>query len=313
MYPELEKWLDAFSPEVIFSTTGSLYFVEAALAIKEKYNTKLVVHLLDDWYDLVYRTGIFKYQRKKFLRLLHQIVEEADYVMSISEDMAEVFEKRFGVKFHTFHNGTYLDRPETSVAKPKDHHKITYFGTVWPYCQLFSLLKIAETVEAMEPVAGRKVQLEVVTSDYCIKEYGDLFEPFQRTHVTEFTDDQNQFFDELGSSDLILLPSNFDDQSISFFRYSIPGKLPGYLNANVPIFVFGPAEITQVKMAKEHGWGYVLSENSSVELEKALTLQLTDQDLRKQLVQTAGRYVAQEFDLRKIQDRLQNQVRALVN
>jgi len=66
------------------------------------------------------------------------------------------------------------------------------------------------------------------------------------------------FFARLAAADALLLPVNFDADSVRMIRYSMPTKVPAYLLSGTPTLVYGPAGVAQVDYALGRRWGHVV-------------------------------------------------------
>lgn len=57
-------------------------------------------------------------------------------------------------------------------------------------------------------------------------------------------------------ADLLVIPLDFDEMSIRFARYSMPGKTSEYMASGTPILVYAPERTALSMYAKREKWGY---------------------------------------------------------
>jgi glycosyltransferase involved in cell wall biosynthesis len=102
------------------------------------------------------------------------------------------------------------------------------------------------------------------------------------------------------AADLLLLPNDFDKTAISFLKYSMPTKASEYMVSGTPILVFSASGTAVAIHAKKYKWAYVVTENSSENLEAAISALYSDKKLRVSLGERAKEFAVQHYESGKI-------------
>jgi len=78
-----------------------------------------------------------------------------------------------------------------------------------------------------------------------------MFKKFKSILIGENNFNDENYFLLLSQSNLLILASNFDKDSINYYKYSWPAKMPSYLMSEIPIFILGPSEIFFIFVAQK--------------------------------------------------------------
>jgi glycosyltransferase involved in cell wall biosynthesis len=90
----------------------------------------------------------------------------------------------------------------------------------------------------------------------------------------------------------------------------MPTRVPAYMMSGTPILVYGPPEVAAVEYAQQAGWGYVVPQRDLNALREAITLLVSNTELRKKMGQRAQRLAVQNHDAAKVRETFRQ---ALVN
>jgi glycosyltransferase involved in cell wall biosynthesis len=148
------------------------------------------------------------------------------------------------------------------------------------------------------------MRLRIVTSAANCKQFGPLLTLHPNIAIEVSASDDLTFFQEISAADALLLPVNFDDTSVDFIRYSMPTKVPAYLNSGTPVLAYGSPETAQIRYAADAGWGRVVTERSLALLKDALKQIVCDKALRGTL-SAAARQAAANHDARVVRSDFQ--------
>ena len=107
---------------------------------------------------------------------------------------------------------------------------------------------------------------------------------------------------KFASVDLLLLPQDFDANSVRFLMYSFPTKVSEYMISATPILVYGDKRTAVTKYVLKDKWGYVVWENSKEALVKAINELFSNLELRKQLAEHAQRIAIEKEDSKIIRE-----------
>jgi|SRR5665213_2065356 len=288
---ELARWIADFKPELLYTILGSNGMMELVEAIRDRFKMPLVVHIMDDWPAASYRHGLLaKGERKIMERRLAGLFAQAAECLAISPAMAETYAKRYGRPFRHFQNAIDVGRwrhaakVDISVGRPAE---LLYVGSIFPNAQLDSLVDCAEAVAKLSR-GGYPIKLSISTPSGHGDRYRQRLAIDPAIRIENTILDDETFYRRVAAADALLVPVNFDADSIRFIRYSMPAKLPAYMVSGTPILVYGPPAVTQVEYAVKEKWGHVVDKRDPVLLGAGLRAIIEDMALRRR-VTAAGR------------------------
>ena len=129
--------------------------------------------------------------------------------------------------------------------------------------------------------------------------YQSYFPKSKEITISSHNLSDHEYFRTISKSDLLILASNFDSESVEYYKYSWPAKMGSYLMSNVPIFINGPKKVYFINNAIDRFWAFVDSSNSINSLQNSVEKILNDLDLRKKVVKNAIN-MSKEFEIKKI-------------
>ncbi len=289
--PTLVEWIERFRPTVVYSILGSNAMMDLAHAICDRFGAKLVVHFMDDWPSVAYRGGVASFvARRRMDALLRAAVDRAELRLGISPAMCREYERRFGHAFLPFMNAVDVDEYPAPTATGAATKEILYVGSILPHAQLGSLV---DSCQAVSLLRDRGIHLTILTSSAYFEQYRAMLAIAPNVALAVAPPDSREFVRLIQSASTLLLPVNFDHDSVNFIRYSLPTKLPAYLAAGTPILAYGPRHVAQIAYAREEGWAHVVCERSVTALSAAMDRIVHDEPLRDQLG-ARGRLLARE-------------------
>lgn len=308
---KLEKWLDIRKPKILYTTLGNIPVLEAILWIQKRYDCKLVIHHMDDWYQDAYTTGLFRYQRKHMLRLFHEVVEKAVLRLTICEKMADEYEKRFGVSFEPFQNtvdvlefqsGLRLKAPATN-----DRVTLLYFGSIYPYAQKDSLIDIGEVAKKQNEFIFR-----IVAPAPQLQEFKSALNPNAQIELIPMQNDPLQFQNEISKANGLVLPANFDEATVRFLWLSMPTKIPGYLASGVPILAYGSPQLAQSHYLKKYEVAVMVEERDELKLKAGIQKVLFDLKTRSSISEAAQNLALSKHDRNHVSKIFQTKLSGLM-
>lgn len=284
--PELEAWITEFRPTVIYTILGSNAMMDLVEQIRVRFDLPLVVHIMDDWVSVLYQGGIFSFwQRRKKEGLMQRLMDAASSRLAIGDAMAEAYRQRYGQPFEAFQNPVDLLRwrdyakTDLAVGTPV---RVAYIGSIFNFAQLDSLADCCAAVQALAD-EGVAIRLDIYSPLHLAEQYRERLEQGAAIVLHDTLRDDEVFFGTLLAVDILLLPVNFDEYTVTYIRYSMPTKVPAYLAVGTPILAYGPAEVAQIIDAEQTGWGLTVTERDPDALRQALQRLATDMDLRRRL------------------------------
>ncbi|MFV1852275.1 MAG: hypothetical protein ACMZ66_16425 [Thalassospira sp.] len=309
--PSLERWIEEYRPEVIYTILGTNGMIKLVEDIADRFELPIVVHFMDDWMAASHRQGMLApIMRKEMLRLVNSVVGRAKCCLAISPAMKEAYEVRFGRGFEAFQNT--IDFDQWSKFAKRDINcsevaDIVYIGSIFPNAQLDALVQCCQAVAELNR-SGVPAKLTISSPSGHGERYRSVLQVDPCIEIIETIRDDTSFFQRIAKADLLLLPVNFDEESIRFIQYSMPTKVPAYLTAGGPILVYGPAQAAQVAYALTDGWGYIVDQKSLCDLVDGMREVLLNVDLRTKLVTSARLKAKENHDLNVVRAEFQKRI-----
>ena len=307
--PALERWIDQFQPDVLYSILGSNGMMELVQRVRDRFRLPLVVHMMDDWPSHANRHGLLApVLRARMQHLLGDIVSHAALRIAICDAMAHEYGRRWGAPFAAIHNA--VDGPrwrplQRHGAASSGHGDLLYVGSIASFAQLASLVDLCKAVERLSQ-RGEAVTLTIASPTFQIAPVRHQLEVGSSIRIVPPIEDDEEFYRRIAAADGLVLPVNFDEESVRFIRYSMPTKVPAYLFSGTPILVYGPREVAQVSYAARDGWGLVVDRRDDTVLDGAILTLIGDESLRSRLSETGKRLAAARHDLNAVRHSFQD-------
>ena len=268
-----------FNPDVIYTILGNRELMQYIKDVHKYFSFPLIMHIMDNWIGQIDKEEIEK------KNLLEYFINYAEIRIAINDKMAKVYKKKFKKKFNVIHN--CLNRTKVKPLNNSNKIKIIrYIGSVFENAQLDSLIRISESITYLND-QKKKILFEIYLPDHQLKKYKSRFPNHRNIKLKLNKFDDDEYFNLISNTNLLILASNFDDKSIDYYKYSWPAKLPSYLMSNVPIFILGPTDIFFISEAKKKKWGLVCEDNEIKNIQKSLLEILYNNKIKNVLVKNA--------------------------
>lgn len=296
---EALAWARAWDPGVVYLR---LVDVPACFrGLQRRFSRELgvpvVTHTMDDWAARFAR-GASAGAGARLQAELSAIYSGAAANLSISERMAEDFGSRYGVGFETFHNA--IDAEEWRGVERRrsvetdGRFRVVYSGGLAEDMCLRSAVEFASVVSKLHG-EGVPIAWEVYTPKW----WRRSFRRWLR-HEAGVVDGgflpRREYLQSLADADLLVLPVNFDERSLSYVRYSMSNKAPEYMAARAPVLAYGPRESATIGYAAEAGWARVVDRQDPALLESALRELIASPGERARLAEAAHRVGRERHD-----------------
>jgi glycosyltransferase involved in cell wall biosynthesis len=280
-------WVAAYEPEVIYSQLSSLRLVRFVDELVRDTGIPLALHFMDDWPSTVYRRGLTgPILRKELIPELKGLIERASVLMAISDDMAREFEARYARPFQAFHNALELGEWESTRRTSWEANapfEVLYAGRIGTANEV-SILDAAEAIGRLTS-AGMSIRFNVLTPDWT----SPVAQVLQRLPYVKLSPAiaHRDIPSRLAAADLLVLPLDFEGQSLKFARFSMPTKAVEYMASGTPTLVYAPAEHSVSRYAISEGWALVVGRRNSKELADGLRLLAESAENREHLARKA--------------------------
>jgi glycosyltransferase involved in cell wall biosynthesis len=312
--PALEAWIADYRPELLYTTLGSNAFMELSGLIRRRFGIPVVVHMLDDWPSLHYRRGLFApIELARMHKLIAETMSTAELCMGICPEMCDAFAQRYRRPFASFQNCVDIARwrsvARSNSATGSSPFRVLYFGSVFPNAQLAALADFCRSIVRLN-AGGVPVHLDIVSPSFYVAPHRAALEIDPAIRLVEPTQDDHEYFSTLAAADALVIPVNFDAESVAYIRFSMPTKVPAYMASGTPILVYGPRGAAQVDYAAREGWAHVVSEPDPAALDSGLRRILTDEPLRASLRLRAQALAGARHDMTRVRGNFQDALKA---
>lgn len=239
---EAEKLLNKQDIAAIVTTSPPHSTQLAGLTLKKKFNIPWIADLRDPWTDIYFYRYFYHlpWARKKDARLEKTVIDYADKVIVVSEDMKKMFLKKSIYlnpdKIKVIPNG-YDEEDFALQAEPKkDHLLLTYTGTLSPDYDIRALIQALVKLQRKYPSIPFRFRIIGHVSDQWIRAIRKQgLEPVLDLIPYQPHQDVIRYMKE--SHTLLLVIPKVDNN-----RGIVTGKLFEYLAARRPILCIGPEE-----------------------------------------------------------------------
>lgn len=300
--PEFKKWIQEFNPDIIYTQLESLELIRLVDEIHSESRRKIAIHIMDDWPLTVNKPGLLYFYWGKIINNeFRRLLDKASVLMSISDAMSEEYRIRYNKQFIPFHNPIDIKYWKPATEKDfsiKDTFTILYAGRIgWGIEK--SIAEVAAAVNDPQ-IIKKNIIFEIQTGDIDTLSKAVVFndnvkwkEPIAYSKLPE----------KFSSVDLLLMPQDFDEKSVRFLKYSYPTKASEYMISGTPILVYGDIRTGLTKQAMQDKWAYVVTENNTAALVKALLEIYKNPALRKELSQTAQKISLEKEDAEVVREK----------
>jgi glycosyltransferase involved in cell wall biosynthesis len=256
------------------------FFVAAFLAAR-RLGLPFYAHMHDTWLEQVPPSINMRRFAAKWEPI---ILKRATRVLCMTEAMQEHYRRKYGLT-------TYL-LPHTIAARdvynapkhlqPPRFPKPTalFVGQVDESFNLDSLRVLAEASELLPD--GYELLFCTPTDPAQVARLGIRSSRLTVKYVSRSEVKRLQ-----GEAHVLVAPLSHKNCSIDEVRTVFSTKLLEYLISGRPILVFAPKDSYHTWSARQHGWGYVVTEDSPKVLAEAIVKIVKDRDLAAELVQKA--------------------------
>ena len=292
--PGLDKWINDFRPDVVYSMLGTSYLMRLAVKISERFDIPLVPHFTDDWITTQYQKCVgANLIRSNMMYWLNKLLEANPVRLVICDAMAREYQKRYGGNFVPFVNCVDKDSFDPSCASvSKSAVRFVYIGGLH-LNRWLSLKKIGQVLHEICDVDGLKSELHIYTYPADVDRYRRELETFPVVSVKGWVPNKD-VPQVLHDSDVLLHVESFDQEIRKYTKFSVSTKIPECMMAGRPILAYGPMEAASIAYVKESGAGIGIGWESREDIYCSLKELVVDKDLRLRLGNKA-RQVALEL------------------
>jgi len=302
-------WLKEFNPDVLYVQVQAR---DEILFVQEMHSflkTPMIIHIMDDWPSFISSTGLFKkYWHNKIDRELRRLMDSADTLMSISDEMANEYKKRYGKSFTTFHNPIDLhfwNKHQRTNYDLSDSPVILYAGRMGVGIES-SLELIAKAILKVNKELGISMKFVLQTQEKI--SWFEKYDCVEHSPFVEYGDLPRKF----AEADFLILPYDFSELSWRYIRYSMPTKVSEYMISGTPIIVFAPEETAMVKYAQQYKWAKVITQNDISVLSESIKELVGNAKEREDIARNAINVAERNHNSIDVRNQFKNLISSLV-
>jgi len=305
MSAPLRAWIRGFAPDVVYARPYDLPTLSLVDQISNEFGYPLVLHIMDDWPSSLYRHGVLRgIVRSHMERTLQSLIGRAGSLLAIGDAMAAEYETRYGRIFLPVHNPVDLQRWDALAEtcgderdrQPNDCLRVVYTGKV-DSDTAGSILDVAEVISDMSS-HGRRISLQVNTPDMGFPAVTRI--AACRGVVVTPAGEYCRVPGLMQAADVLLLPLDFDEQSLRRTRLSMLTKVSEYLASGRPVLTYAPRGSAVAEYARTQGWSLLVDERDPGAVRRALDLLIEDDALRREMGSRARKCAAERHDAGRV-------------
>lgn len=279
---ELSNWLNEFSPDVIFFVAGDTGFTyDIVFSIKNKYNTKLITYITDDYILPRKTVNLFWWiRRNSIFNKMKKAINQSELLLTISPKMKKVYSEIFNKNSTVVSNMTNSLSLTNNKFEDKNYIKLIYAGGLHynRYQVLEKLGKAILNINNHTSISDPKIKLFIYTNQIPEKK---VLNKINVAGASQYKGSLkfDELVTELNDSDILVHVESFDVKSIESTKLSLSTKIGEYLSLGKPILAIGPENIASMEYL--NNVAYCI--NNQEHIKEGLNELLFDKELKKKL------------------------------
>jgi len=294
---ELVQWIKKINPDIIYFQPSTIQNIQFINELYSRTKIPYVIHVMDNFLDI---NNLSKNLHSKSVLSVQQSLEEliknSNLCMGICEEMCYQYGKSFNRKFisfqhavdNNFWNKNYI------VRKDPKPFKILYAGRI-SMGTMNSLFLIANSIENCNRKFDSNFEFQIQTTSP-VQDFLKKISKYKCVKIHEVVP-YNKLPERYAEVDLLVLPMDFDNDSLTYIKYSMPTKVPEYLISGVPIFVLAHGITALYKYAKSGNWAFINSTEETKDIENILMNIRNDYNKRVEISNIAKSIGQQNHDI----------------
>ena len=276
------KKVDDFSPDIIYTISGSVFINRFAVFFAKRYRKNIAVHYMDNWRETTYMGNRYA---KIMLRMLNSTVRCVENRMkkglAISEKMAAEYAAKYQHRYEALMNCPDIETPAVANLENKGIVIFAYAGGLH-LGRAEQLRKVSEAISGYNARAqSPQATLLVYTSPGAKEKLAAQFDE----KTTRFRDylPHEQVHLIYAEADVLVHIESFEKDIVGYTKYSLSTKIPEYMASGKPILCCAPADLAVTEYIAKTKTGLAVSDGNS--LREAVKALAVDTGLRKRLGQ----------------------------
>jgi hypothetical protein len=247
----VKQFIDDFQPDIIYSSSQNVAIMGFINRISKKKGIPYIPHFFDDNSNMLFQD--FPLLRRYALGIIMKSIHRAPVVFCISELMCDEYQRRYNYKhFVSLMHSVYpIVKPESYDNNVKT---LLYAGSLY----LGRYKTIVDLCKTIKSYGDSTIEFVIYTNKQSWDELQAFFEPYKFVRYGGFIS-QGELTLKIGEAYGLVFVESFDEEMLSFTRFSMSTKIPEYLSSNRPILAIGNEEQGSIKYLKENEAAYIIS------------------------------------------------------
>jgi len=309
---DLLAWARTFKPDLIYTLMGSVRFTALSYKLGKALQVPVVPHFMDDWPQTIYTRSLpYAIPRYILQQRLATLLHVSNGGLTIGEDMAMEYGARYKAPFTAFMNCAQISSIPHAMEANSDVVKFGYVGGLhlnrWE-----SLLSVVQALASLQ-AEGHSIEAHIHTSPKDVNRYRELY--MQYAVVKEISSIPSpEVAQKLLSFDVLVHVESFREKDALYTRLSLSTKIPQYLAAGKPIFVFAPPQLSSTRYIVSNNAGVTIAPPADINAIKiSLLTLLSNRETRKMLGHNALALAKKNHDMEVEKQRFRKHLTAVAS
>lgn len=297
------KWVDEFSPNVIFFAAGDYSFIyEIALKIAEYKKIPLIMCCMDDYYlnNCHKHEFLGQIMHRHFLKVVKKNIDYCSCIMTISDKMNNDYSRIFNKKCITLHTSSNI-----VLNYSNRKNRIVYLGNLGleRYKQIIKLGRALKKIN----LPNIPTQIDVYSNEKDINIIKELSVDNGICFYGKI--ESRDVYEVMLKSKYVLHVESFDEDIIKRVKYSVSTKIADALGCGALLLAFGPSNIASIEYLKKNNAAWVIDDEDT--LQKSLEIMFKSESMYKNIIDKANILHEQNHNLYKNSEKLLNEINCI--
>jgi glycosyltransferase involved in cell wall biosynthesis len=243
----LKKKVKEIKPELIYTFVYSSTTLHFSTLLAKLTKLPFVFHIGDDIT-----------QEENGETVIRKALQYAKRQFVISDNMKRYYESIFNRDFDTFHFVSTEIRPSNnsleSVVLNHQPKVIRFIGSYHKIQHEDAVVDLTDVLERIN-TPNVKFNLEFWGTETPLNALSGI----TKTEIYKGLFPERKKLSLIKGSDLLIIPSTFEENTHRYYKNSFPTKLTEYLLSGVPVLVYGPPDSSASIFCKRYSTGFTLT------------------------------------------------------
>jgi len=267
---ELIQWIKNIKPDIIYFQPSTIQNIKFFNELHNITKIPYAIHVMDNFLEInTHAKEINGKSTELAKQIIEELIKKSNLCLGICEEMSTQYSKKFNRVFYSFQHAVdnKLWFRKYIVRKNPEPFVILYAGRI-SIGTINSLFLLAQSIDNCNRDYESNFEFQIQTTSPVPK----LLRKFSKYKCVKIHNavPYDSLPDRYAEADLLVLPMDFDKESLTYIKYSMPTKVPEYLVSGVPIFVLAHEITALYKYAKSEKWAFLNATEKSKDIEKQL-------------------------------------------